>query len=113
MRRSLAALSASAPAARGIGLPLLRAIRSFYASHNALDKTMEQVCKEEGFGASVCTLTASTGLSLAESVVRAGQRDGVDTSALVGDATAFFSYCLLYTSPSPRDGLLSRMPSSA
>ena len=53
---------------------------------------MEQVCKEEGFGASVCTLTASTGLSLAESVVRAGQRDGVDTSALVGDATAFFSY---------------------
>ena len=25
----------------------------------------------------------------------------------------FNSYCLLYTSPSPRDGLLSRMPSSA
>ena len=24
-----------------------------------------------------------------------------------------FSGCLLYTSPSPRDGLLSRMPSSA
>src|SRR5664279_5963344 len=24
-----------------------------------------------------------------------------------------FTYCLLYTSPSPRDGLLSRMPSSA
>ena len=24
-----------------------------------------------------------------------------------------FVYCLLYTSPSPRDGLLSRMPSSA
>ena len=28
------------------------------------------------------------------------------------DATLFRS-CLLYTSPSPRDGLLSRMPSSA
>ena len=26
---------------------------------------------------------------------------------------AFFTICLLYTSPSPRDGLLSRMPSSA
>ena len=26
---------------------------------------------------------------------------------------ALLSYCLLYTSPSPRDGLLSRMPSSA
>ena len=31
-------------------------------------------------------------------------------------STAFFDFtqaCLLYTSPSPRDGLLSRMPSSA
>ena len=30
-------------------------------------------------------------------------------------ASGFFPYtpCLLYTSPSPRDGLLSRMPSSA
>ena len=28
------------------------------------------------------------------------------------DNTPFY-YCLLYTSPSPRDGLLSRMPSSA
>ena len=27
--------------------------------------------------------------------------------------TAMHSICLLYTSPSPRDGLLSRMPSSA
>ena len=27
--------------------------------------------------------------------------------------SAQFSPCLLYTSPSPRDGLLSRMPSSA
>ena len=34
----------------------------------------------------------------------------------LGIASAFFvwvSVCLLYTSPSPRDGLLSRMPSSA
>ena len=30
-----------------------------------------------------------------------------------GDCFALFSICLLYTSPSPRDGLLSRMPSSA
>ena len=27
--------------------------------------------------------------------------------------TKFIQVCLLYTSPSPRDGLLSRMPSSA
>ena len=28
-------------------------------------------------------------------------------------ALAVYYHCLLYTSPSPRDGLLSRMPSSA
>ena len=28
-------------------------------------------------------------------------------------ATIIYTSCLLYTSPSPRDGLLSRMPSSA
>ena len=33
--------------------------------------------------------------------------------ALVGYTNAGKSTCLLYTSPSPRDGLLSRMPSSA
>ena len=31
----------------------------------------------------------------------------------LSQATAWGGYCLLYTSPSPRDGLLSRMPSSA
>ena len=30
-----------------------------------------------------------------------------------GAILALFKCCLLYTSPSPRDGLLSRMPSSA
>ena len=30
-----------------------------------------------------------------------------------GDGIALLQVCLLYTSPSPRDGLLSRMPSSA
>ena len=36
----------------------------------------------------------------------------LDLIESVGDAESFCS-CLLYTSPSPRDGLLSRMPSSA
>ena len=31
----------------------------------------------------------------------------------VGTTSLTTSFCLLYTSPSPRDGLLSRMPSSA
>ena len=33
--------------------------------------------------------------------------------ALLGGTAVLLSVCLLYTSPSPRDGLLSRMPSSA
>ena len=32
---------------------------------------------------------------------------------LLSDTFVFSCFCLLYTSPSPRDGLLSRMPSSA
>ena len=32
---------------------------------------------------------------------------------LIDDLGVHFDACLLYTSPSPRDGLLSRMPSSA
>ena len=36
-----------------------------------------------------------------------------DADAVVGAEWGKPSPCLLYTSPSPRDGLLSRMPSSA
>ena len=32
---------------------------------------------------------------------------------MMGVSSAMYYHCLLYTSPSPRDGLLSRMPSSA
>ena len=35
------------------------------------------------------------------------------TVMLNEDAPKLYGFCLLYTSPSPRDGLLSRMPSSA
>ena len=48
----------------------------------------------------------------------AGKRDIAHALAALGDTTvpgapAVANGCLLYTSPSPRDGLLSRMPSSA
>ena len=45
--------------------------------------------------------------------------DGLPTGAVSGFCSMLFKLledsksCLLYTSPSPRDGLLSRMPSSA
>ena len=38
----------------------------------------------------------------------------VDSEILLGGLkNSQYDVCLLYTSPSPRDGLLSRMPSSA
>ena len=37
----------------------------------------------------------------------------VNVGAMLLVFVAFISICLLYTSPSPRDGTLSRMPSSA
>ena len=36
-----------------------------------------------------------------------------DTASAVDTFLTEYCDCLLYTSPSPRDGLLSRMPSSA
>ena len=38
---------------------------------------------------------------------------GLPVSGKKADLIARLEDCLLYTSPSPRDGLLSRMPSSA
>ena len=38
---------------------------------------------------------------------------GISDSWLLSFAISVVMACLLYTSPSPRDGLLSRMPSSA
>ena len=58
---------------------------------------------------------------LASAVANAEQNDSQNRSDLViksvivnkGPFYKRFLPCLLYTSPSPRDGLLSRMPSSA
>ena len=47
---------------------------------------------------------------LADTIHGMGLKIGIYSSA--GNLTCA-GYCLLYTSPSPRDGLLSRMPSSA
>ena len=43
----------------------------------------------------------------------ANEGDIVTFSGTTGLSGTSFTACLLYTSPSPRDGLLSRMPSSA
>ena len=44
--------------------------------------------------------------SLIENSIKKGFKD-------ISESNELYKACLLYTSPSPRDGLLSRMPSSA
>ena len=53
-------------------------------------------------------------------VIKTARKMGIKTVAVFSDADRLALHvqmadeaCLLYTSPSPRDGLLSRMPSSA
>ena len=45
--------------------------------------------------------------------VRGDGDDDFDEVVVVGDTHGQYHDCLLYTSPSPRDATLSRMPSSA
>ena len=63
-------------------------------------------------------LRLAGGLDLAEIAKKTPGYVGADLSALAKEAAAaavarIFQTCLLYTSPSPRDATLSRMPSSA
>ena len=53
---------------------------------------MSDVCKEEGFNASVVSLTRSSGLSLAETLELEGAAAGISTGGIVGEASVFFSY---------------------
>ncbi len=45
--------------------------------------------------------------------IEQAERDFMDFSIIADALPTMEDGCLLYTSPSPRDGLLSRMPSSA
>ena len=52
-------------------------------------------------------------MSLANQMIENMEESNFDTEKFAKMNDLLFSRCLLYTSPSPRDGLLSRMPSSA
>ena len=92
----------------------------YYSSGNyeafARPKKPEGVDHKSAYivGSGLAALTAACYL------VRDGQMKGehvhvFEKEALPGGACDGYKYsiCLLYTSPRPRDGLLSRMPSSA
>ena len=90
---------------RGLSVAALEGIRRFYERQSVLQKTMGDVCKEVGFGASVCRLTRRTGLSLAETIAL---ESGGDTE-LVGPATSFFSYSWTGTRLDEMLGAITRL----
>ena len=65
----------------------------------------------EGFGGMMPT--ALGGITAASLVAGALTAEQEEEAQAISDKTGIDIACLLYTSPSPRDGLLSRMPSSA
>ena len=65
----------------------------------------------DGLVISVVWLRAQVLGELAENAERAGE--GAEAERLHKQAVGLLQGCLLYTSPSPRDATLSRMPSSA
>ena len=64
-----------------------------------------------GFSDGDILVLAETAVATAEGNVIA--LASITPSARAEELAAQYRICLLYTSPSPRDGLLSRMPSSA
>ena len=67
--------------------------------------------RKHNFSAGPCTLPLSV---LEEAQTEFVDYQGAGMSLIeMSHRGKHFDDCLLYTSPSPRDGLLSRMPSSA
>ena len=69
----------------------------------------------EGFGVSRPTLREAFRVLETEKLISVsrGSRKGATVHAPTIDIVSRYMTCLLYTSPSPRDATLSRMPSSA
>ena len=76
---------------RGLTLPLLRAIRKFYAQHDALKLTVHDIWQSAEIP-SIRSLIASSQVSLVESLVSVAGDNDMPTGALIGSATTIFSY---------------------
>ena len=72
-----------------------------------LCRVRQQSPRQGDWGGALALIAYAALFSFAYLTLTAG------TGALLLFAAVQLSICLLYTSPSPRDGLLSRMPSSA
>ena len=68
---------------------------------------------EDKFDYSIVDASGATDIASVTLKVTADSNPNVNDVPVAGEDLASAIACLLYTSPSPRDGLLSRMPSSA
>ena len=78
--------------------------------------TVTYIPQEEPLGLAHCVLIARdflAGVTTPVAVVGVAEKGSVGIALEIEAPGGHSSTCLLYTSPSPRDGLLSRMPSSA
>ena len=73
----------------------------------------ELVMTEKHGHVQVLTLNRPEDMNAFNTALAAALGDALDAMDNDADVRVGVLTCLLYTSPSPRDGLLSRMPSSA
>lgn len=84
---------------RGVSDEFLRAIGQFYKKFGGPPKKMDILCAwDPEQSTNICSLTQSTGLSLAETILIMGKDRNVDVSGLVGPATTFLCYSCINTS---------------
>ena len=90
-------------------------VKVYSGRHYNTDRSVYKKFAEET-GIKVRLIEAA-GISLIERLKREGKNSQADLILLVDAAritnAAKAGFCLLYTSPSPRDRYISRMPSSA
>ena len=97
-------------------------LQKFYDTLNPSKETVEERLKKQDEGMTtfdekmenIGVVTNKRKQEIAdEAIAKATATVGGKSEAPGGGDPGMFLTCLLYTSPSPRDGLLSRMPSSA
>ena len=86
-----------------------------YEPNGDQPEAIKKLVKGVNNGKQFQTLLGATGTGKTFTIANVIQQTGRPALVLAHNKTlaAQLCNCLLYTSPSPRDGLLSRMPSSA